>query len=43
MVINEIKDDLQSECSKYGEVKKVIIFDVSLELLSSLSDQSPIS
>ncbi|XP_071801108.1 17S U2 SnRNP complex component HTATSF1-like [Asterias amurensis] len=27
MVINEIKDDLQSECSKYGEVKKVIIFD----------------
>ncbi|XP_072019496.1 17S U2 SnRNP complex component HTATSF1-like [Amphiura filiformis] len=27
MLINEIKDDLQAECSKYGDVKKVMIFD----------------
>ncbi len=31
MLINEIKDDLQAECSKYGEVKKVMIFDVSIK------------
>ena len=30
MMINEIKDDLKEECSKYGEVKKVMIFDVSI-------------
>ena len=29
MLINEIKDDLKEECSKIGEVKKLIIFDVS--------------
>ena len=29
MLINEIKDDLEAECGKYGEVKKVMIFDVS--------------
>ncbi|XP_072178830.1 17S U2 SnRNP complex component HTATSF1-like [Diadema setosum] len=26
-LITEIKDDLQSECSRFGEVKKVLIFD----------------
>ena len=29
MIINDVKDDLREECSKIGEVKKVIIFDVS--------------
>ena len=29
MAINDIKDDLREECSKMGEVKKVILFDVS--------------
>ncbi|XP_063954481.1 17S U2 SnRNP complex component HTATSF1-like [Lytechinus pictus] len=27
MLINDIKDDVKSECSRYGEVKKVLIFD----------------
>lgn len=35
-LINEIKDDLRDECSKLGEVKKVLIFDVSLIILSLL-------
>lgn len=29
LVLNEYRDDLRSECEKFGEVKKVIIFDVS--------------
>ena len=28
-LINDLKADLRSECEKFGEVKKVIIFDVS--------------
>ena len=32
MLINDIKDDLKSECSIYGEVKKVLIFDVSIKV-----------
>ncbi|XP_011664875.1 HIV Tat-specific factor 1 homolog [Strongylocentrotus purpuratus] len=27
MLINDIKDDVKDECSTYGEVKKVLIFD----------------
>lgn len=27
--MNEYRDDLRSECEKFGEVKKVILFDVS--------------
>ncbi|XP_017344282.2 HIV Tat-specific factor 1 [Ictalurus punctatus] len=27
LVLNEYRDDLRSECEKFGEVKKVIIFD----------------
>lgn len=30
LVLNEYRDDLRSECEKFGEVKKVIIFDVSV-------------
>jgi len=28
LVLNEYRDDLRIECEKFGEVKKVIIFDV---------------
>lgn len=28
-LITDIRDDLREECSKFGEVKKVLIFDVS--------------
>lgn len=27
MYLNEIRDDLQSECGKFGVVKKIMIFD----------------
>lgn len=29
-MLNEYREDLRSECEKFGEVKKVILFDVSL-------------
>ena len=29
MLINKIRDDLRNECSKHGDVRKVIIYDVS--------------
>ena len=29
LLINKVRDNLRTECSKYGEVKKVIIFDVT--------------
>ncbi|XP_033112010.1 HIV Tat-specific factor 1-like [Anneissia japonica] len=35
-VINEIKDDLTAECSKFGDVKKVLIFDRHAEGVASV-------
>lgn len=29
LVLNEYRDDLRTECEKFGTVKKVILFDVS--------------
>lgn len=29
-MLNEIREDLRTECEKFGQVKKVIIFDVSI-------------
>lgn len=29
-MLNEYREDLRSECEKFGEVKKVILFDVSI-------------
>lgn len=29
-MLNEYRDDLRIECEKFGVVKKVILFDVSL-------------
>lgn len=31
LVLNEIGEDLRTECEKFGQVKKVLIFDVSME------------
>lgn len=28
-MLNEYRDDLRTECEKFGTVKKVILFDVS--------------
>lgn len=30
-MLNEYREDLRSECEKFGEVKKVILFDVSFD------------
>ena len=28
-LITDLRDDIKKECEKFGEVKKVIVFDVS--------------
>lgn len=33
LVLNEYRDDLRTECEKFGTVKKVILFDVSARQL----------
>lgn len=30
LVLNEIREDLRTECEKFGQVKKVLIFDVGI-------------
>lgn len=30
-MLNEYREDLRTECEKFGAVKKVILFDVSLK------------
>ena len=37
MLINEIRDDLREECEKFGVVKKVLLFDVSLSVKTMMS------
>lgn len=29
-MITELRDDMKAECEKFGEVRKVIVFDVSI-------------
>lgn len=29
-MLNEIREDLRTECEKFGQVKKVLIFDVGI-------------
>lgn len=29
-MLNEIREDLRTECEKFGQVKKVLIFDVGV-------------
>lgn len=31
-MLNEIREDLRTECEKFGQVKKVLIFDVGIFL-----------
>lgn len=40
-MLNEYREDLRTECEKFGAVKKVILFDVSL--LSPGSKRSGLS
>uniref|UniRef100_A0A8C4N635 17S U2 SnRNP complex component HTATSF1 n=1 Tax=Eptatretus burgeri TaxID=7764 RepID=A0A8C4N635_EPTBU len=37
LVLNEIQEDLRSECEKYGDVRKVIIFDRHPDGVASVS------
>nr|XP_060612406.1 HIV Tat-specific factor 1 [Anolis sagrei ordinatus] len=37
LVLNEIREDLRSECEKFGQVKKVIIFDRHPDGVASVS------
>ncbi|XP_061755219.1 HIV Tat-specific factor 1 [Nerophis ophidion] len=43
LVLNEYRDDLRSECEKFGEVKKVILFDRHPDGVASVAfkDQEP--
>lgn len=38
-MLNEYREDLRTECEKFGTVKKVVLFDVSL--MSSVLCQGP--
>lgn len=37
LVLNEIREDLRSECEKFGQVRKVLIFDVGIWDIASNS------
>ncbi|XP_034168220.2 HIV Tat-specific factor 1 [Pangasianodon hypophthalmus] len=41
LVLNEYRDDLRSECEKFGEVKKVIIFDRHPDGVASVAFKEP--
>lgn len=34
-MITELRDDMKAECEKFGEVRKVIVFDVSVSHLGT--------
>lgn len=31
ILITDLRDDMKAECEKFGEVRKVIVFDVSID------------
>ena len=33
VMITDLRDDMKAECEKFGEVRKVIVFDVSVYFL----------
>ena len=33
-MITELRNDMKAECEKFGEVRKVIVFDVSIDSFS---------
>ncbi|KAJ8245247.1 hypothetical protein COCON_G00235450 [Conger conger] len=41
LVLNEIRDDLRIECEKFGQVKKVIIFDRHPDGVASVAFKEP--
>ncbi|XP_034540258.1 HIV Tat-specific factor 1 [Notolabrus celidotus] len=41
LVLNEYRDDLRSECEKFGEVKKVILFDRHPDGVASVAFKEP--
>ncbi|XP_076875625.1 17S U2 SnRNP complex component HTATSF1 [Brachyhypopomus gauderio] len=41
LVLNEYRDDLRTECGKFGEVKKVIIFDRHPDGVASVAFKEP--
>ncbi|XP_051539402.1 HIV Tat-specific factor 1 homolog [Myxocyprinus asiaticus] len=41
LVLNEYRDDLRTECEKFGQVKKVIIFDRHPDGVASLAFKEP--
>lgn len=41
LVLNEIRDDLRTECEKFGQVKKVIIFDRHPDGVASVAFKEP--
>ncbi|XP_068188180.1 17S U2 SnRNP complex component HTATSF1 [Antennarius striatus] len=41
LVLNEYRDDLRSECEKFGDVKKVILFDRHPDGVASVSFKEP--
>lgn len=41
LVLNEYRDDLRSECEKFGDVKKVILFDRHPDGVASIAFKEP--
>ncbi|XP_044078186.1 HIV Tat-specific factor 1 [Siniperca chuatsi] len=41
LVLNEYRDDLRTECEKFGEVKKVILFDRHPDGVASIAFKEP--
>ncbi|XP_059833666.1 HIV Tat-specific factor 1 [Hypanus sabinus] len=41
MILNEIRDDLRLECEKFGQVKKVLLFDRHPDGLASVAFKEP--
>ncbi|XP_067404165.1 17S U2 SnRNP complex component HTATSF1 [Emydura macquarii macquarii] len=41
LVLNEIREDLRTECEKFGEVKKVLLFDRHPDGVASVSFKEP--
>ena len=38
-MITELRDDMKAECEKFGEVRKVIVFDVSIYRFLFLAEE----
>ena len=33
VMITDLRNDMKAECEKFGEVRKVIVFDVSIDII----------